>query len=162
VGIARAYLCPWPSPWPNPPSPPPVARMSNIIRFLKKSQFNRTFEKYVPPLWIYKLNEITNQNWTEHLRNTFRHFELTSIKGAQAWDFRRRFFCIYEVCLLNTRKTQIFSFTLSGQLFSQNMFYSALCFEKLLFQSFLPIFHVIGGRRSAILLSLLTPSHSLL
>jgi hypothetical protein len=42
------------------------------------------------------------------------------------------------------------------------MFYSSLCFEKLLFQAFSPIFHVIGSSRSAIHLSLLTPSHSLL
>ncbi len=66
----------------------------------------------------------------------------------------------YEVCLLNTRKTQTQNTQryVCRTAFLIKYVCRALYFKKLLLQHFLPIFHMIGSRRSAVFF-LLTPSH---
>jgi hypothetical protein len=68
--------------------------------------------------------------------------------------------CFYEVCFLQTRTTKLTGATLTGEIACQNILYSALRFQKLLFQFFFPISHLIGCSRSAVHHSLLIPSKS--
>ena len=67
---------------------------------------------------------------------------------------------MYGVCLLRTRTPKLSGATLTGEIACENILYSALHFQKLLFQAFLPISHLIGCSRSAVYRSHLTPSKS--
>jgi hypothetical protein len=66
----------------------------------------------------------------------------------------------YGVCLLRTRTPKLSGATLTGEIACENILYSALHFQKLLFQAILSISHLIGCSRFAVHHSLLTPSKS--
>ncbi len=66
----------------------------------------------------------------------------------------------YGVCLLRTRTPKLSGATLIGKIAWLNILYSAFHFQKLLFQVFLPISHLIGRSRSAIYRSHLIPCKS--
>ncbi len=66
----------------------------------------------------------------------------------------------YGVCLLRTRTPKLSGATLTWEIACENILYSALDFQKLLFQVFLPISHFIGCSWSAVYHFLLTPSKS--
>jgi hypothetical protein len=66
----------------------------------------------------------------------------------------------YGVCLLRTRAPNLSGAALTGELACQNILCSAVHSQKLLFQSFFPISHLIGCSRSAVYRSHLTPSKS--
>ncbi len=68
----------------------------------------------------------------------------------------------YGECLLRTWTPKLSGATLTGEIACENILYSALHFQNLLFQAFLPISHLIGCSQSAVHHSLLTPSKSLL
>ncbi len=67
---------------------------------------------------------------------------------------------LYGVCLLRTRTPKLCGATFIGENAWQNILYSAFHFQKLLFQVFLPITHLIGCSWSAVYRSHLTPSKS--
>ncbi len=64
------------------------------------------------------------------------------------------------MCLLQTRMPKLYGITLIGEVAWLNILYSAFHFQKLLFQFFLPISHLIGCSWSTIYRSHLTPCKS--
>ncbi len=67
---------------------------------------------------------------------------------------------MYRVCLLRTRTPKLSGATLIGVVAWLNILHSAFHFQKLLFQFFLPISHLIGCSQSAVYCSHLTPCKS--
>ncbi len=67
---------------------------------------------------------------------------------------------MYGVSLLRTRMPKLSGSTLIGEIAWLNILYSAFHVQKLLFQVFLSISHLIGCSQSAVYRSHLTPSKS--
>jgi hypothetical protein len=64
------------------------------------------------------------------------------------------------VFFIRTRMPKLSGATLTGEIACQNILYSAIQSQKLLFQAFFLISHLIGCSRSAVHHSLLTPCKS--
>ncbi len=139
-----------------------IQKLNAKTRFLAHvTVYIYTYIMYIHSLRKYfDVRELINwKQWINPLKTS--SYCILFLKKPKIWltvhilDWR------YVVCLLRTRTPKLSGATLTGEIACENILHSALHFQKLLYQAFPPISHLIGCIRYAVHHSLLTPSKSL-